>query len=311
MSIDSATAQLPTRSVTHPTEQCQSLCRSSALHRYRPALRFGYLTDWLQARRQYATGQLDHGLPWFFSVLEQILSQYPKSTLQWMLFVQPSPKLTSKFWAKRHAPNRIKTCSFCRPPNIKSAQILHSSAAYCQQSTSHHLTVFTSQGFSLLSAYLYQKDGRALPENLQCAKLSWSPSPWSQLYQPSPRPFLLSLSLSLSRSCCSFKMFTVTQTACDRVIANVPCIFGTTWLAAVLGRQHPMTHSILRTWLAIVHKDVRDSTPCERWVRSCSWKMSTGSEMWAVKPVLLCSFVCLLSAAVGCNAVCMSAYCTL
>ena len=96
-----------------------------------------------------------HVFPWFPSVLEQMLSQYPKSTWQWMLFMQPSPKLSSQFSAKLHAPNTIKTSSFCCPPNKKSAQTLHSSAAYCQQST--------SQRFSLLPACLYQKDGRALP----------------------------------------------------------------------------------------------------------------------------------------------------
>ena len=160
---------------------------------YGPALRFDYLTDGMHARRQFAAGQLDQGFPWFFSVLEQMLSQYPKSTLHWMLFMQPSPKLTSEFSAKCHVPNSIKTSSFCCFTNTKSAQMPHFSAAYCQQSTSHHLTLFTSQRFSLLPAYLYQKDGRALPGNLQCAKHSWFPS---VTVVPTLSPAFSSLSLS-------------------------------------------------------------------------------------------------------------------
>jgi len=269
-------------------EQCQCLCRSSAMHMYGPALRFGHLTDGPHARRQFATGQLDQGFPWFLSVLEQMLSQYPKSTLQWMLFMQPSPKLSSQLSAKLHAPNTIKTLSFCCPPNTKSAQMLHSSAVYCQQSTatsplptvhcqqstgnsplptvhcqqstansplptvhcqqstSHRLTLFTSQRFSLLPACLYQKDGRALPGNLQCTKLSWFPPPDHSCTNPLHGLFF-SLSLCLSRSCSSFKMSNVTNCMWQGH-RDVSCIIGTTWLAAVLRRKHPMTLNILRTW---------------------------------------------------------------
>ena len=68
------------------------------------------------------------------------------------------------------------------------------------------------------------------------------PPPRSQSYQPYPMPFLL-LSLSLSRSCCSLKMSIVTQTTCDTVIANGPCVFGITLTCSVLRRQHPTTIS--------------------------------------------------------------------
>ena len=62
------------------------------------------------------------------------------------------------------------------PPNSKfspNAQSLLSAA--CSQSTSHHLTGFTSQICTLPPAYLYQKDERALPGNLQSSKLVFPP----------------------------------------------------------------------------------------------------------------------------------------
>ena len=65
--------------------------------------------------------------------------------------------LTSKFSPK------------CCPPNIKcrpNAQLL-SSAAYSQQSTSHHRTFLTSQRIISSPNYPYEKDERAWPGNLQ------------------------------------------------------------------------------------------------------------------------------------------------
>jgi hypothetical protein len=39
-----------------------------------------------------ATGRLDQSFPWFPSVLEQMLSLYPKSTSLCMLVLQPYPE---------------------------------------------------------------------------------------------------------------------------------------------------------------------------------------------------------------------------
>jgi len=177
--------------------------RLHCTHRDRPYV--SSMTAGLHARRQYATLQLDPGFPWFFWVLEQMLSQYPTSTLQWMLFMQRSPKLTTKFSAKCHAPNTIKTSSFCCPPNTKSAQKLHSFAAYCQQASSYHLTLFTSQRFSLLLAYLCHKDGRALPGCFGEVNVSAFPIRRSValLTAPSPTPWYIRPSLQCSNRVCS------------------------------------------------------------------------------------------------------------
>jgi len=54
------------------------------------------------------------------------------------------------------------------------------SDTYSQQSASyasHHLTFLISQTFTSLSAYLYQKDERALPGHLQRGKLFLLPHP--------------------------------------------------------------------------------------------------------------------------------------
>jgi hypothetical protein len=49
-----------------------------------------------------------------------------------------------------------------------------SSVVYFQQSTSHHATFPTAQSPILCLAYLYQKDERVLPDNLQNSKLWFS-----------------------------------------------------------------------------------------------------------------------------------------
>ena len=109
-----ATSQLLIQFVTRPTEQCQSLCRTSErpykysnLHTNGPT---GFTVRVSDSRQEVslnpegpATGQLDQGFPWFYSILELMMSHYPKSTSQWMIFTEPSPKWTANFSAKRHA----------------------------------------------------------------------------------------------------------------------------------------------------------------------------------------------------------------
>jgi hypothetical protein len=56
-----------------------------------------------------ATGQLDQGFPWFSSLLEQMLSWYPNSTLLWSLHIQHS-----QCWCWCY----IKVSSYCSPPTL-------------------------------------------------------------------------------------------------------------------------------------------------------------------------------------------------
>ena len=141
----------------------------------------------------------------FFSVLEQMLSWYTKSTLQLMPLTQPSQKLTSKFWPKLDLTNTIKISVYCYPPNTKlspDAQLL-SSDAYSQHTNSHHRTFFTSRRSTLLAVCLYQKDERALPwepSERQTLLTSRFPVIISVVPLTAPPPHLYSVSLSLSLS---------------------------------------------------------------------------------------------------------------
>jgi hypothetical protein len=55
-----------------------------------------------------AADQHDQGLPWFSSVLKQILGWYQKSMLHCVFLMQLSPELTSKFSPKHSPPYAIK-----------------------------------------------------------------------------------------------------------------------------------------------------------------------------------------------------------
>jgi hypothetical protein len=72
-----------------------------------------------------ATGQIDQGFAWFFSVLQQVLSRYPKCTSHCTLTMQPSVIRISSYAALQ---NQTQSGS----PTFQ----------YCtlQQSTSVHLT---------------------------------------------------------------------------------------------------------------------------------------------------------------------------
>ena len=73
-----------------------------------------------------ATGQLDEGIPWFSSALQQKLSRYPKSTLHCMLPMQSCPGLNSIFSTKRRppSPQRDQKCVMTLPnKHKKTAQM--------------------------------------------------------------------------------------------------------------------------------------------------------------------------------------------
>ena len=86
-----------------------------------------------------------------------MFSWYRQFKLHCMFLMQSFPKLSSEV-----SPHCCPPSTECSP----DAQFLPS-AAHCQQSTSHHLTFFTSPRFTLLPAYLYQKDELAIPGNFQ------------------------------------------------------------------------------------------------------------------------------------------------
>jgi hypothetical protein len=66
-------------------------------------------------------------------------------------------------------PACFPTLPRCCPPNTKLSPYssLTPSAAFSQQSISHHATVFTSQRFALFLAYIHQKDEWALRRDLK------------------------------------------------------------------------------------------------------------------------------------------------
>jgi hypothetical protein len=83
--------------------------------------------------------------------------------------LRASTAATSRFSPKYIPVNVIKISPLCCPSNTKlspNAQLL-SSAASSQ--------LFTSQRFTFFPAYLYRKDERAVPGNLQNSKLSLFP----------------------------------------------------------------------------------------------------------------------------------------
>lgn len=69
---------------------------------------------------------------------------------------------------------------------IQSTCSILSCAAHAQKSVSLYLTSFPFRLFMLIPAYLFQKDERGLPGNLQSSKRCWPPSP---LLTSPPLPF--------------------------------------------------------------------------------------------------------------------------
>ena len=120
------------------TSPCVLVNRATAHVRTANTIRVYEIRHWLQVSVQSqgpAAGKLDQGIPRFPSVLEQMLSRYPKSTLHCMLIMQPRPKLTSKFFSPKcsppPSPNSIKISSWRCPPDTElspNVQLLSSSA---------------------------------------------------------------------------------------------------------------------------------------------------------------------------------------
>ena len=120
--------------------------------------------------------------------------------------MQPSTRLCSKFTPARNPSDVIKIAPKCWPSKFK-IQRKPSASFFCcilQQSTYHYPIFFTSQHFTLIPGYFYQKDERALPPgNIQSSKflcflLLIIINVLPLLPPPPPVLFPLSLSLSLS-----------------------------------------------------------------------------------------------------------------
>jgi len=102
---------------------------------------------WLEVSRHPegpATCRIDTGFPCLNSVLEQVTEVVGRAAY-------------------------FPSLPWCCPPTQNSAI---PSAAFSQQSISHHATVFTSQRFTLFLAYIHQKDERALCRDLKTRIIS-------------------------------------------------------------------------------------------------------------------------------------------
>jgi hypothetical protein len=121
-----------------------------------------------------ATGQLDQGFPWFSSVLEQILSWYPNSTLYCMPLMQPCqhqnfrpkvalppisiskflqsaalPRLISKF---KIAHERIRPCSTSHPTFSTSKRLTFTKPIFARRTSGHCLGTFVAANLTLCSS---------------------------------------------------------------------------------------------------------------------------------------------------------------
>jgi hypothetical protein len=92
---------------------------------------------------------------WYLSVLHNLFTENTEYFSDWSLQWWP-PVLSGKYELNFH---------LC----FIKISFFSSSAAYCEQCTSHLATSFTSQRCTLFPAHLYQKDVRALFANLHCS----------------------------------------------------------------------------------------------------------------------------------------------
>ena len=163
----------------------------------------------IQVRSQCAlgrsvTGQLDPCLPWFSSVIEQVMRLYPKSTRHCMLLTQPSPKINFKFFAKPQPFQSDQNFVIMLPSKHKIQPKFSSSFLCCTLPTFHYPpSYFLHFSLFFLAKSLPLSEGQAGTAFEPSEQLTFLTPPFiiisAALLTASPIFFFpLSLSLSLS-----------------------------------------------------------------------------------------------------------------